>query len=118
MVAALASAGSPQPRAAAALRHCADLRNEPQTATRIVAHRLTCRIARLGVKTYLGAPQSCITGTACGQSGVGTNTHSFVSCHRRRHFVRCTVVYPPRPRGSVRFVVHPIGYPGLQGTQP
>ena len=78
---------------------------------------ITCRVARLGVETYLAAPQGCITDTSCTHSGIDSNNQSYVSCRRRRHFVRCTVIYPPR-RGSVRFVVHPIGYPGQPGTQP
>lgn len=116
--------GANTPRPSGTSRHCAGFHEPiPQTVTRISARGIGCNLARRGIATYAGAPQSCITDNFCGQSGIGnksgtdTKQGSYVRCHRRGHRVRCTVVYPPH-RGSVRFVIHPIGYPGLSGTLP
>lgn len=99
-------------------RHCRDIHERGgQTARHLRVRRISCRLARKGVETYLGSPQGCLTSGHCIQSGVGSNPRSYVDCHRHGHRVRCKVVSPPK-RGTVHFVVHPIGYPGMPGTRP
>jgi hypothetical protein len=103
---------------AAMAKHCPDLHERGgQTAGRIVADGISCKLAREGIETYLGAPQGCITSSGCGQSGIDSYPRSGVYCRRHNHRVRCEVI-AGRRRGVVTFVVHPIGYPGLPGTKP
>lgn len=121
-VLAVAGAAAAMPafgaRAAGPARRCADVdEGGGQTATHVVATGVRCRLARQGVETYLGSPQGCLTSVRCEQSGVDDHPDSLVRCRRRGHRVRCEIVIR-RPRGSVRFVVHPIGYPGVRGTRP
>jgi len=117
-VGASAALAAASPGTSAGLAHCRDIHEQGgQTATHVLARGIGCRVAKQGVETYLGSPQGCLTSSGCFQSGVIDGRNGGVACHRRRHRVRCTVTAGSRT-GVVRFVMHPIGYPGLPGTRP
>src|SRR4051812_17252913 len=67
----------------ASARHCPAINERGgQTARHLRVRRISCRLAKKGVETYLGSPQGCLTSGHCIQSGVGSNPRSYVDCHR------------------------------------
>jgi hypothetical protein len=78
---------------------------------------LSCRLIRIGVGIYQGAPVGCVESYRCGQSGVGPGgAVMFASCRRSGLRVGCVISWRrdhTRLRGKVRFTMlrDPYGCP-------
>jgi hypothetical protein len=99
---------------ARAAKACPDARNAIEIEA---SGQLSCRLIRLGVEIYQGAPVGCVESDRCGQSGVGPGgAVMFASCRRSGLRVGCVIAWrrgDRRLRGKVRFTMlrDPYGCP-------